>query len=284
MVGREEEKIGYPTQKPVGLLRRIIRSSSVPGSIILDPFCGCGTTVEAAEELGRQWIGIDVTHHAIDVIDGRLSKRNPVPQYAVEGRPEDMAAARDLFRRDAHQFQWWANWLVGVQSYRQRKGDDGGVDGVIYFRNGPYGIGQVVVSVKGGETLNPSMVRDLKGAVDADDAQLGLMVCLNEPTPGMRQTAAGYGMVTTAHGRFPKVQIVTVDRLLDGFPAPVPPPLETAAFRQPLRAQRRRRTAPPSPQLSLPLPIIGGAAAPRRGRETEEFLSGTVLAEVVGGD
>lgn len=151
---------------------------------------------------------------------------------------------------------------------------------MIYFR--PFGIGHVIVSVKGGENLNPGMVRDLKGTVDGDEAQLELMVCLNEPTSGMRQTAAGYGMVVTAHGRFPKIQIVTVDRLLDGYPAPVPPSLETAAFRRPLRPQRRARVPAPTPQLPLPLPITGGGAR-KRGRSTEEFLSGAVIADLARG-
>lgn len=275
-----DERIGYPTQKPLGLLRRIILSSSAADSVVLDPFCGCGTTVEAAEELGRRWIGIDITHHAIDVIDGRLGKRKPKPTYDVEGRPEDLGAARRLWRDSPHQFQWWANWLVGVQSYRQRKGGDGGVDGVIYFRNGPYGTGQIIVSVKGGEQLNPGMVRDLDGTVNQEEAQLGLMVCLNDPTPGMRQTAAGYGIVNTAHGRFPKIQVVTIDRLLEGFPVPVPPPLETEAFRQVIRPQRRSRGAP-SPQLSLALPIPGSGTR-RKRHDSDEFYSGAIIAEATG--
>ena len=121
----EFEREGFPTQKPVGLLKRIIESSSRPGDLILDPFCGCGTTVHAAQELGRQWVGIDVTHHAVSLIQARIRRYFKGEHVEVDGRPVDMAGARDLARRDKYQFQWWANYLFGVQQYREKKGRTG---------------------------------------------------------------------------------------------------------------------------------------------------------------
>lgn len=128
------ERIGYPTQKPVALLERIIKASSKPGDIILDPFCGCGTTIEAAERLGRQWVGIDVTHYAVTLTERRIRAKYPAAKYSVHGRPTDLAGARDLAARDKHQFQWWAAWQLGCQTYRETKrGPDRGIDGNIYY-------------------------------------------------------------------------------------------------------------------------------------------------------
>jgi len=156
-----QERLGYPTQKPVALLERIISASSDPGQVILDPFCGCGTTIEAANKLGREWIGIDVTHYAITLIEKRLA-RSGVAQdkYKVVGRPMDLAGARELAHRDKHQFQWWAAWRLGAQTYREeKKGADRGVDGNIFFANGPYGTGRIIVSVKGGDNVGVAIGR-----------------------------------------------------------------------------------------------------------------------------
>ncbi len=188
------ERLGYPTQKPVALLQRIIAASSDENGVVLDPFCGCGTTIEAAESMKRQWIGIDITHHAIDVIEGRLRKRNPGTNYQVKGRPADPASARRLAEQDPYEFQWWANWMLGVQNYRERKkGSDKGIDGIIYFHNPPQGVGQIIVSVKGGQHIGPDMVSALEGTVKREDAQLGIFVCAASPTTAMRRNAAAMG-------------------------------------------------------------------------------------------
>jgi site-specific DNA-methyltransferase (adenine-specific) len=140
--------------------------------VVLDPFCGCGTTIEAAERLNRQWLGMDVTHYAITLIETRLRKAHPEASYAVHGRPEDLEGARDLARRDKHQFQWWAAWLLGAQRYREEKrGADRGIDGDIFFANGPYGHGRIIVSVKGGEHVGPAMVRELLGVIERERAE-----------------------------------------------------------------------------------------------------------------
>jgi DNA modification methylase len=257
------EALGYPTQKPLALLERIINASTKPGDVVLDPFCGCGTAVDAAQKLGRKWIGIDITHYAITVIEGRLKKQFNGLVPPVVGRPEDLAGAWDLARRDKYQFQWWANWLVGVQNYREHKiGADRGIDGKIFFMNGPYGTGRVIVSVKGGDTVNPSMIRDLIGTVDSEKAELGLFVCIADPSAGMATSAARAGMVKTAHGMFPKVQIITIDELLSGKKANLPPYYQVEEERRSMGKKRPSNAG--EPQLSFKFPISGGKTGNRR--------------------
>lgn len=235
------ERLGYPTQKPVALLKRAILASSNEGDVVLDPFCGCGTTVAAAEELKRNWIGIDVTHYAVTLIENRLLRLNAKAKYKVEGRPLDFDGARDLFRRDAHQFQWWASWLLGAQSYQEekeaKKGADRGIDGNIFFANGPYGTGRIIVSVKGGENLGVDMVRDLRGVIEREDAEMGALVLLHSPTRPMVAEAATAGFVRrSAHGRPPRLQIITIADLFAGkkpeFP-PIPSPERIRSRPQP---------------------------------------------------
>lgn len=246
-----QERLGYPTQKPLNLLERIINASSDPGATILDPFCGCGTSVEAAEKLGRQWIGIDVTHYAITLIEKRLSKY-PTLKYAVHGRPTDLAGAHDLARRDKYQFQWWAAWLLGAQTYESKKGADRGIDANIYFSNGPYGVGRIIVSVKGGENVSPVMVRELSGVLQREDADMGILVTLSEPTKSMESDAAGSGFVSkSAHGRLPRIQIATIADLLDRRYPKLPP------LPQPLEMTPRSRAARDRDQLEFLLPIVG---------------------------
>jgi site-specific DNA-methyltransferase (adenine-specific) len=244
------DRLGYPTQKPINLLERIIEASSNPDGVVLDPFCGCGTSVEAAQRLGRQWIGIDVTHYAVTLIQKRLL-RYPAASYEVFGRPTDLAGARDLARRDKHQFQWWAAWVLGAQTYESKRGADRGIDANLYFANGPYGHGRIIVSVKGGDNVSPVMVRELSGVVQREpDATMGILITLADPTKAMLSDAAGAGFVEkSAHGRLPRVQIVTIADLLDGrFPKMPPLP-------QPVNARPRRKAAKDRDQLELLLPI-----------------------------
>lgn len=252
------ERLGWPTQKPLALLERILKASSDEGAVVLDPFCGCGTAVDAAQKLGRRWVGIDVTHYAITVIESRLKKQFKGLTPRVVGRPLDLAGAWDLARRNKAQFQWWANWLVGVQNYREQKGGgDQGIDGKIFFMNGPYGTGRIIVSVKGGDTINPSMVRDLIGTVDSEEAELGLFVCIAEPSPAMIAAAARAGLVKTAHGRFPKVQIITIEELLAGKRANLPPYYEVDGERR-TSGRKHPSSGGAEPQLSFKFPISGG--------------------------
>lgn len=221
-----KERIGYPTQKPLSLLERIVEATTDPGDVVLDPFCGCGTTVEAAQKMGRSWLGIDVTHYAVSLIEERLARaKAPKGSYEVLGRPTDIRGAKDLARRDKHQFQWWANWLLGAQSYKtEKRGADGGVDGKFYYPNGPYGTGKIISSVKGGENVGVAQVRELDGVLRDQNAEMGVLITLHEPTQPMRAFAAGAGFVPkSAHGRLPRIQIVTVADLLAGHMPQMPP-------------------------------------------------------------
>jgi adenine specific DNA methylase Mod len=276
LLGRSSvERLGYPTQKPVSLLERIIAASSNPGDVVLDPFCGCGTTIEAAESLKREWIGIDVTHYAVTLIENRLKSKHPNATYKVEGRPADLAGAVDLARRDKHQFQWWAAWRLGSQTYREEKrGADRGIDGNIFFRNGPYGTGRIIVSVKGGENIGVQMVRDLRGVIEREEAEMGVLVTLAQPTGPMRTEADGAGYVSkSAHGRLPRLQIVTAEELInEEYPKlpPLPPPPARTGF----AARRRRDTA----QIEMLLPIEGVEIKPAKGDFIDPRYDPRVLA------
>jgi DNA modification methylase len=222
-----EERLGYPTQKPLALLERIIQASSNPGDMVLDPFCGCGTAVHAAQKLGREWIGIDITHLAITLIEKRMRQAFPGLAFEVHGTPKDLDSARDLAQRDKYQFQWWACALVNAQPYQgKRKGADSGIDGLIYFEDDRGPAKKIIVSVKGGESVTRTMIADLKNSVEREKAQLGLFVTLAEPTRPMVSEAASAGFYTSPHhGDFPKIQLLTIEGLLAGTQRPRYPDL-----------------------------------------------------------
>ena len=214
------ERLGYQTQKPLALLERIIAASSNPGDTVLDPFCGCGTTVDAAQKLGRRWIGIDVTTLAVDLIDARL--RHTYGEavrdtYEVLGIPRDMGGAAALFKRSPFEFERWCVMVLDGQPNEKQVGDRG-IDGVIRFPLDAKGSSdRIIVSVKGGAT-NPGHVRDLIGTVKSERAAMGLFVSMVKPTAGMLAAANHSGSyVHPANGqRYPRVQLVTVRELLDG--------------------------------------------------------------------
>jgi DNA modification methylase len=212
------ERLGYPTQKPEALLERIIATSSNEGDVVLDPFCGCGTAVAAAEKLSRRWIGIDITHLAIALIKNRLrTAYGDAAKYSVIGEPVTVDDARELAATDPYQFQWWALGLVGARPAEQKKGADHGIDGRLYFRDGLPGdkTRQIVLSVKAGH-VTVSHVRDLRGVVDREGASIGALISFAEPTKPMEREAASAGMVETAWGKHPRIQLLTVAELLDG--------------------------------------------------------------------
>ena len=217
------ERLGYPTQKPVALLERILSASSNEGDVVLDPFCGCGTTVHAAQKLGRQWIGIDVTHLAISLIEKRLKDAFPGVAFEVHGVPKDASGAADLAKRDKYQFQWWAVSLVDAIPFAgKKKGADGGIDGLIYFKPDGKTTERAIVSVKGGDTVSVAMVRDLKGVLDREKAPMGIFLSLMEPTKPMVAEAAAAGLYETEYGRFPRLQILTVENLFAGKRPQIP--------------------------------------------------------------
>ncbi len=217
------ERLGYPTQKPLVLLERIISASSNPEDVVLDPFCGCGTTIHAAEKLGRPWIGIDITHLAISLIEKRLHEAFPGSQFEIEGTPKDMGGARALFAADAYQFQWWAGSLVDAVPFGgKKKGADGGIDGLIYFKPDGKVTEKAIVSVKGGENVGVPMIRDLVGVVQREKAKIGIFITLAEPTKPMIVEAVKSGYYETEYGKFPKLQILTIQELFDGAQPKLP--------------------------------------------------------------
>lgn len=222
------ERLGYPTQKPLALLERIISASSNPGDVVLDPFCGCGTATHAAQKLGRQWIGIDITHLSISLIEKRLKDAFPGLQFEVHGTPKDLAGARDLAARDKYQFQWWACSLVDAQPFQgKKKGADGGIDGLVYFTDaveGKAATQRALVSVKGGDNVSVAMIRDLKGTLEREKAPIGFFVTLAAPTKPMIAEAASAGLYRGGNGKdYPRLQILTIGDLLEGRARPAFP-------------------------------------------------------------
>lgn len=229
---RAKERLGYPTQKPVALLERIIDASSNEDGVVLDPFCGCGTAVHAAQKLGRNWIGIDITHLAISLIKQRLEDAFPGVEYEVHGTPRDLDGARALAGDDKYQFQWWAGSLVNAVPYGGKKrGADSGIDGIVYFKPDARTTEKAIVSVKGGATVNVGMIRDLGHVVERERAKVGIFITLAEPTAPMRTEAIKAGFYETEFGQFPKLQILTVEELLSGK-RPQLPWLEQRSFRR----------------------------------------------------
>jgi site-specific DNA-methyltransferase (adenine-specific) len=240
------ERLGYQTQKPVALLERIISLSTRPGGVVLDPFCGCGTAIEAAQNLGRKWVGIDITALAIDVVERRLARRGVRKKidYDVEGIPTDLDGARRLFAEDPHQFQLWAVTLVDGQPREGgKKGADKGVDGLVFFQNDARNIGQAIISVKGGENIHATHVRDLVGAIHNHGAELGLFVTLHQPTSAMITAAREAGSIETGGKMRPRVQICTVEDLLQGKKPTLPPIYDIISA-----ASAARRVKPHLPQ------------------------------------
>ncbi|MGS2645774.1 DNA methyltransferase [Streptosporangium sp. G12] len=232
------ERLGYPTQKPVGLLRRIIRSSCPPGGIVLDPFCGCGTTLDAAINLGYRWIGIDITYLAVDLIRNRLRQTHGDEidsTYEVLGVPADLAGAHALFSRSPFDFERWAVSLV-KGTPNQKQVADKGSDGVVVFATGKKSRAKAIVSIKGGKNLSPSMVRDLEGVVSkTKDAEIGILITLHQSTKGMRDAANTSGSYSDwVRNRYSRIQILSIEELLGGKRPKLPPivPPYTEARRQ----------------------------------------------------
>jgi site-specific DNA-methyltransferase (adenine-specific) len=208
-----KERTGYPTQKPEKLLERVILASTEEGQVVLDPFCGCGTAIATAEKFNRRWIGIDVTHLAINIIRERMKG---IP-FEVRGEPVDLEGARQLAHDDPFQFQWWILGRVGARPSDQKKGPDSGIDGELFFHDAPQGTPdkRMVISVKSGKT-QPAHVRELVGVVSRERAAMGVLLTLQEPTPAMQTEAVKAGFYDSHWGRHQRIQIVTAAQVLDG--------------------------------------------------------------------
>jgi site-specific DNA-methyltransferase (adenine-specific) len=218
-----QERLGYPTQKPLALLERILEASSNEGDIVLDPFCGCGTTIHAAQKLKRQWVGIDITHLAISLIEKRLKAAFPGITFEVHGTPKDLEGAQALAAQNKYQFQWWAVSLVDAVPYGgKKKGADSGIDGFIYFKPDGKISEKAIVSVKGGENVSVAMIRDLAHVVDRENAKIGVFITLAEPTKPMRTEAIKAGFFESRFGKYQKIQILTVEELFAGKKPDIP--------------------------------------------------------------
>ena len=243
------ERLGYPTQKPIALLERIIEASSNEGDVVLDPFCGCGTAVAAAQKLNRQWIGIDITHLAVALMKNRLKTGFRLvagKEYEVVGEPVDVGSARALAEQDRFQFQYWAmSLLEALPRGDEKKGADRGIDGVVHFVDGPKReMQKAIVQVKSGKVSSPQ-IRDLKGTMEREKAALGLFITLEKPTREMGKEAVSAGFYHSELWQrdYPKVQIRTVGELLagKGFEMPSPSPNYKPAPRVKARKGRQGR-------------------------------------------
>lgn len=242
------ERLGYPTQKPLALLERIINASSNERDVVLDPFCGCGTTIAAAQKLNRRWIGIDITHLAIALQKNRLKDMfdlKPVKDYRIIGEPTDIGSAKQLANEDRYQFQFWALSLIqarplgGLEGSKQgKKGSDKGIDGVLTFIDDPRGKPKrALVQVKSGHVKSGD-VRDLRGTLEREVSPMGVFITLEAPTREMEKEALAAGFYHSPLTRrdYPKLQIVTVDELLNG--KEVKMPITRATFKQAGRVEQ----------------------------------------------
>lgn len=247
------ERLGYPTQKPVALLERIIQASTNPGDLVLDPFCGCGTTIEAAEKSDRRWIGIDITICAIDVITERLAKSGvDSKSFRLNGLPKTLQEAEALARHDRYQFQWWALQRVGVETKETKRGPDHGIDGRIYFH--PQGVKkgkseQVIVSVKSGD-VTLAHLRELSEVVRREKARIGVLITLRPPTRGMLKAVASGEYYQSPWGKHKRLQILTVADMFAGGRIDYPWMTAESATRP---STRKKKRTPVAEQRSLAL-------------------------------
>ena len=257
---QDAERLGYPTQKPLALLERIIAASRNLGDVILDPFCGCGTAIAAAQKLGRKWIGIDITILSITLQQYRLEAMFPGIKFKVDGLPTDIAAANHL-KQDRYQFQWWALSLIRAKPYggqegsrEGKKGSDKGIDGTIPFIDDATNKQKrVIVQVKSGHVKSGD-IRDLRGTMERESAPIGVFITLEPPSRDMVTEAikAGY-YHSEGWGRdYPRIQIKTIEELLKEINAGKTPkvdmPPQYGTFKQ---AQRVQQTGAEQPELGL---------------------------------
>ncbi len=239
-----QERLGYPTQKPVALLERILSASSNPGDVVLDPFCGCGTTVHAAQKLGRSWIGIDVTHLAVGLIEKRLREAFEGIEFKTHGVPQDLEGAKNLAARGRDdknyyfEFEKWALSLINAQPGNlSKKGADKGIDGNLYF--GAKHEGRAIVSVKAGDNVGVAMIRDLRGVIEREGAGIGVFLTLTEPSRPMITEAAGAGQFTLPGTDLsvPRIQIVTIEQAMALRDRAVRVPLVQASHKRAAREE-----------------------------------------------
>lgn len=218
------ERTGYPTQKPEELLKRIIKASCPEDGIVLDPFCGCGTTLISAEKLERKWIGIDITYLAVDVLRQRIEKdfgEEEGVNFEILGEPEGMAGAKNMSENNKAEFQKWIISKIGGTPNEKLSGDKG-IDGSIFFKDGgedKMGIIQETVA----KSVSPSKVRDFEGTMERENTPIGIFVTFKEPTKGMKKEANKMGKYEDSFGnKYPKLQFLTVQEILNGEKPEIP--------------------------------------------------------------
>jgi DNA modification methylase len=256
IAARAKERLGYPTQKPEGLLERIIAASSNEGDLVLDPFCGCGTTIAVAHRLKRDWIGVDITHIAVNLMKTRLRDtfgEEIESEYEVIGEPTSLGGARQLAQEDRFQFESWALGLVGARQTEKKPGADRGIDGRVYFHDGTKGspTRQIILSVKSGG-VGVSFIRELCHVVDGEEAALGVFITLEPPTKPMVKEAASAGFYHPPHDpeqKYPKIQILTIEELLEGARIDCPYAYRASATFK--RAPKAKRAKPKNEKMEL---------------------------------
>lgn len=251
--GSSAERLGYPTQKPLALLERIIQSSSNVGDVVLDPFCGCGTAIAAAQKINRKWIGIDITHLSISLMKYRMKDAFGLVEkkdYSVIGEPGSLASAKQLAADDRYQFQWWALSLVqakplgGSGGREGKKGSDKGIDGVINFIDDKNKTQQVLIQVKSGHVKSGD-IRDLHGVLDRENGAIGVFITLEKPTRDMITEAVsiGYYHSDLWQKDYPRIQILTIEELLVGKGIDLPPSAH-GTFKQSERIKKKDASQP----------------------------------------
>ena len=227
LINLHKERLGYPTQKPIALLDRIIKASSNEGDVVFDPFCGCGTTIYSAHLNNRQWIGCDIAILAIRLVRDVLKRRYGLENgehYLTDGIPLSVEGAQELFKADPFQFQNWAVELSGGFC-SSRTSNDKGVDGRIHFEIMD-GYRNMVLSVKGG-SLQPAHIRELRGVLEREDSLMAGFICLSRPTTGMIREAAAAGRWEYEGKPYDRIQIRTIEQLLDGIGFDTPTQVQT---------------------------------------------------------
>jgi len=220
-----KERLGYPTQKPEALLERIIKASSNEGDVVLDAFCGCGTTVAVAQRLNRKWIGIDITYNSISLILKRLTDaygNDIMNGITISGIPADIESAKALALKEddrlRKEFEKWAilTYSENRAMINDKKGRDYGIDGRKLIQEGYEQFRDILFSVKSGK-VNSGMIRDFRGAIEREGAAAGIFITLNEPTKDMKKEAADAGFYSNEHmNGIEKIKIVTVGQILNG--------------------------------------------------------------------
>jgi site-specific DNA-methyltransferase (adenine-specific) len=237
-----KEGLGYPTQKPTGLLERIISASTDKGDVVLDPFCGCGTTVAAAQNLGRKWVGIDIAYDAIRIIRGRLQRAGLTEKkdYEVWGEPESVEDAIQLAEEDKYQFQWWAVRRLGAREIDYKKGADERIDGRLVLRAERSGdrLPEAIISVKAGRTSGPRHVSELRGVIERENAEIGVLVTRGEATKAMRDEASKANEYTDGERWYPRIQLLTAEDIINGKGVEYPAALPADVKKQPAKLKQ----------------------------------------------